>query len=121
MSSINLINAFKNAKILISQSPADKNNIIADYIDLVVKFTNNTNNYIDNSTSTSSTVSIPSTNTIPSDIAIYNNFNNVPNPNQQSQQSQQNIKQSPPKSYIDITKTSNRSIQELASTFNYLK
>jgi hypothetical protein len=115
MSSVNLINAYKNAKILISQSPIDKNNIITDYIDLVVKFSNNNYN---------SQVQRPIINPVsnPSEISIYNNFNNVPtqikNENENKNQSIQNNKKTP---YIDITKTSSRSIQELAATFNYLK
>lgn len=100
MSSVNLINAYKNAKILISQSPVDKNNIITDYIDLVIKFSNN------------SQVQHPIT--VPNEISIYNNFNNVPTQNKIDNKNNKTP-------YIDITKTSSRSIQELAATFNYLK
>jgi len=100
-----LIDAFKNAKKLITQDPNNKQNIIRDYIDLVLKLNNYSSNNNDNSSS--------------SDINIYNNFNTIPN---DLMNGYDNIMNNTNKknNYIDITKTSSNSIQELASAFNYI-
>jgi len=100
-----LIDAFKNAKKLITQDPNNKQNIIRDYIDLVLKLNNYSSNNNDNSSS--------------SDINIYNNFNTIPN---DLMNGYDNIMNNTNKknNYIDITKTSSSSIQELASAFNYI-
>jgi len=100
-----LIDAFKNAKKLITQDPNNKQNIIRDYIDLVLKLNNYYSNNNDNSSS--------------SDINIYNNFNTIPN---DLMNGYDNIMNNTNKknNYIDITKTSSSSIQELASAFNYI-
>ena len=108
---IKLISAFKNAKNLIIQEPNNKQNIIRDYIDLVLKF----NNYpprlqISNNEPSTSLLT-------PSDINIYNNFNA---PHNDMMNGVDNINRNNKNNYIDITKTSTRSIQELASTFNYI-
>ena len=106
-----LIDAFKNAKKLISQDPNNKQNIIRDYIDLVLKL----NNYSSNNNENSS-----------SDINIYNNFNTIPNDlmngydNIMNNTNSMNRMNRNNNNYIDITKTSTNSIQELASAFNYI-
>ena len=100
-----LIDAFKNAKKLISQDPNNKQNIIRDYIDLVLKLNNYSSNNNDNSSS--------------SDINIYNNFNTIPNDLMNGYDNIMNNRNNN-NNYIDITKTSRNSIQELASAFNYI-
>ena len=63
-----LINAYKNARNLISQTPADKDKIISDYIDLVIKITDYNNNDGNNNNQLGSMLKNPL------EIAIYNNF-----------------------------------------------
>lgn len=109
---IKLISAFKNARNLLIQEPNNKQNIIREYIDLVLKF----NNYppklqVSNKNNEQSTSSLT-----PSDINIYNNFNA---PQNNMTNGIDNINRNNNK-VVDITKTSTRSIQELASTFNYI-
>jgi hypothetical protein len=72
MATPELINAYKNARNLIAQTPADKDKIINDYVDLVVKINDYNNNnagitYDENSHLGSMLKS-------PLEIAIYNNF-----------------------------------------------
>jgi len=72
MATPELINAYKNARNLIGQTPADKEKIINDYIDLVVKINdynngggngyNDANNQLGNMLKS------------PLEISIYNNF-----------------------------------------------
>jgi len=102
---LKLIDAYKNARKLIIQEPNNKNNIIKDYIDLVLKF----NNYSQTTTNND----VPA----PTDINIYNNFNSIPN---NMMNGIDNVNRVNNNKYIDITKTPMRSIQELASTFNYI-
>ena len=104
---LKLIDAYKNAKKLITDDPNNKENIIRDYIDLVLKFNNYSQSYNNNMNNNIN-------NPIPSDINIYNNFNTLPNNSMTGADNNKN------KNYIDITKTSSRSIQELANTFNYI-
>ena len=100
-----LIDAYKNAKKLITQDPNNKQNIIKDYIDLVLKL----NNYSSNDNSSSS------------DVNIYNNFNTMPNDLMNGYDNiMNNTNRKNNNNYIDITKTSTNSIQELASAFNYI-
>jgi len=106
-----LITAYKNAKTLIKETPNNKENIIKEYIDLVIKFTNNTSQYLNNQNQDS---------TSPTDISIYNTFNPNPNDMNYMNMNMNNNRNNNRNNYIDITKTSNRSIQELASTFNYI-
>jgi len=104
-----LIDAYKNAKKLIKQDPNNKQFIIKNYIDLVLKF----NNY--SSSKNNNDEGLPSS----SDINIYNNFNT--NPNNMMNGVDNIINNTNKKNkYVDITKTSQRSIQELASIFNYI-
>ena len=103
-----LIDAYKNAKKLIIQEPINKQNIIRDYIDLVLKF----NNYPNSTRNEPPANYDPSPN--PTDINIYNNFNSIPN------NTMNGIDNANKNNYIDITKTSKRSIQELASAYNYI-
>jgi len=98
-----LINAYKNAKKLILQDPNNKKNIVKEFIDLVLKLNNCQQSSNNKSTST--------------DINIYNNFNNTPN---NMMNSTNNLNKYNKNNYIDITKTSEQSILELASTFNYM-
>lgn len=99
-----LITAYKNTRTLISQDINNKNNIIKEYIDLVLKFTYKTQQSFNDNNQTPDT---------PTDISIYNNFNSIPN-------NYVNNKMTGVNRVVDITKTSDRSIQELASTFNYI-
>ena len=107
-----LIDAYKNAKKLIIQDPSNKKNIIKDYIDLVLKF----NNYQPNKNNHQEPSQTPALSPTSSDINIYNNFNALPN---NAISGIDNINKNN-KNIVDITKTSTRSIQELASTFNYI-
>jgi len=66
-----LINAYKNARNLISQTPADKDKIISDYIDLVIKITDYNNNNNDSNNNNNQLGSMLKN---PLEIAIYNNF-----------------------------------------------
>lgn len=105
-----LIDAYKNAKKLIKQDPNNKQFIIKNYIDLVLKF-NNYSSFKNNNNDEG----LPSS----SDINIYNNFNT--NPNNMMNGVDNIINNTNKKNkYVDITKTSQRSIQELASIFNYI-
>ena len=103
---LKLIDAYKNAKKLITQDPNNKQNIIRNYIDLVLKLNNYSSNNNDNSSS--------------SDINIYNNFNTIPNDLMNGYDNIMNNRNNNNNNYIDITKTSRNSIQELASAFNYI-
>jgi hypothetical protein len=78
MSNQELINAYKNARNLITQTPADKDKIINDYIDLVVKINDyNNNNTYNNSTNNDFSSMLKS----PLEIEIYNNFQKYGNDN----------------------------------------
>jgi hypothetical protein len=72
MATQELINAYKNARNLIAQTPADKDKIINDYIDLVVKI----NDYNTNNTSIKYDANSQLGNMLknPLEISIYNNF-----------------------------------------------
>ena len=112
---IKLIDAYKNTKKLILQDPTNKQNIIKDYIDLVLKF-NNYPNSIRNEQPPSNYDTNP--NPTPTDINIYNNFNAIPNNIMNGVDNINKVNNT--NDYIDITKTSKRSIQELASAYNYI-
>lgn len=99
-----LITAYKNTRTLIARDTNNKNNIIKEYIDLVLKFTSKPPQQSNNNNQNSNN---------PSDVSIYNNFNAIPNNYVNNQMTGVN-------KVVDITKTSERSIQELASTFNYM-
>lgn len=102
-----LITAYKNTRILIARDTNNKNNIIKEYIDLVLKFTSKPQQSFNNNNNNNN--KIPDS----QDISIYNNFNAIPN-------NYVNNKMTGVNKVVDITKTSDRSIQELASTFNYM-
>lgn len=72
MTNDDLLKAYKNTRVLITQTPADKEKIINEYIDLVIK--------INNLNETPKTITNDTNNTLanmlknPLEISIYNNF-----------------------------------------------
>ena len=110
-----LIRSYKNAKNLITQTPDIKEQIIKEYIDLVLKLSLNRNQF--NDTDASIDMNASNYNPVPADISIYNTFNSDPyNKDNNDNRDDRDTSYS----YIDITRNSRQSLQELASTYNYL-
>ena len=107
-----LIRSYKNAKNLITQTPEIKEQIIKEYIDLVLKLSLNKNQF--NDTDASIDMNASNYNPAPADISIYNTFNSDPYNKDNKDNKDRNY------GYIDITRNSRQSLQELASTYNYL-
>jgi len=96
MSNPELIQAYKNARNLITKNPADKDKIINDYIDLVVKINDYNNNKLGSgagSTINSGTgYGNPELNKMlrnPLEISIYNNFQRYGNTSELNKQYKQ--------------------------------
>ncbi len=104
MSNPELIQAYKNARNLITKTPADKDKIINDYIDLVVKINDYNNSKSDaGSINYGTGYGNPELNKMlrnPLEISIYNNFQRYGNT---SELNKQNTQQTPP-TYNDSAK-----------------
>jgi hypothetical protein len=109
MANDDLLKAYKNTRVLITQTPADKEKIINEYIDLVVKInnlnetpkaiTNDTNNELANMFKN------------PLEISIYNNF-----------QKYNDVKtKKPADSIFTVDNEKKNSITELAKINEYTK
>jgi hypothetical protein len=108
MSNDDLLKAYKNTRLLITQKPTDKEKIINEYIDLVIKINNFNETPKTNISDTNNELAKMFKN--PLEISIYNNFQKYNDENN-------NIAATT----ISPQQEKNNSMTELAKLYEYTK